>query len=69
MSHRVALCTICNAPGQTSLPANKGKKKAGKKKKNAAPWESDGDEEPEVPLYPPGVMKARGYFPALFHEY
>ena len=36
MSHRVALCTICNAPGQTSLPANKGKKKAGKKKKNAA---------------------------------
>ncbi|KAJ3548913.1 hypothetical protein NM688_g5240 [Phlebia brevispora] len=33
------------------------RKKTTKKKKNAAPWESDGEEEPDVPAYPPGIMK------------
>ena len=55
MSQTVPVCRACEAEGR-NLPAEKVKKKV-PKKKNAAPWESDGEEEPDVPLYPPGIMK------------
>lgn len=42
---------------QSNPPTDKAKKKASKKKKGSAPWESDGEEEPDMPAYPPGIMK------------
>lgn len=55
LNQRVPLCTICRVT-QPNL-AEKTKKKTTKKKRNLAPWESDGEEEPDVPAYPPGIMK------------
>ena len=55
MSQTVPVCQACEAEGR-NLPAEKVKKKV-PKRKNAAPWESDGEEEPDLPLYPPGIMK------------
>ncbi|RPD64181.1 SIR2-domain-containing protein [Lentinus tigrinus ALCF2SS1-7] len=54
MNQRVPLCKVCNVP-QPSAAANKSGKKKGKKKKDG--WDSDQSDEPDLPLYPPGVMK------------
>jgi hypothetical protein len=32
-------------------------KKKGKKKRSSLPWESDGEEEPDMPAFPSGIMK------------
>ncbi|EJF64079.1 SIR2-domain-containing protein [Dichomitus squalens LYAD-421 SS1] len=53
MNQRVPVCKVCNVP-QPPLGATKGKKK-GKKRKDG--WDSDASDEPEPPLYPPGIMK------------
>ncbi|KIP02738.1 hypothetical protein PHLGIDRAFT_130573 [Phlebiopsis gigantea 11061_1 CR5-6] len=54
MNHRVPVCKACSV-APAPLPEQKPKKKG--KKKNLAPWESDGEEEPDIPDYPPGIMK------------
>ncbi|KAI0705243.1 DHS-like NAD/FAD-binding domain-containing protein [Cytidiella melzeri] len=51
MSRTIPFCTSC-----TTTPSTKIRKK-GKKKKNSLPWESDGEEEPEIPAFPSGIMK------------
>ncbi|KAI0825782.1 SIR2-domain-containing protein [Irpex lacteus] len=51
MSRTIPLCKSC-----TSTPIVKPRKK-GKKKKNAQPWESDGEEEPDIPPFSSGIMK------------
>ena len=53
MNQRVPTCKVCNIP-QPAPAATKGKKK-GKKRKDG--WDSDASDEPEPPLYPPGIMK------------
>lgn len=63
MNQRVPLCKICNAqPPPAAAPATTkaGKKKKGKKQKDG--WDSDESDfdEPDLPLYPPGIMKASG---------
>ncbi|KAI0339430.1 SIR2-domain-containing protein [Trametopsis cervina] len=50
MNRTIPLCKSC-----TTAPTVKVKKK-GKKKKHL-PWESDGEEEPETPAFPSGIMK------------
>ena len=57
LNQRVPLCKICNATPPAILSAEKAKKKPKPKKRSSAPWESDGEEEPDVPAYPPGIMK------------
>ncbi|GJE91264.1 SIR2-domain-containing protein [Phanerochaete sordida] len=55
MNHNIPLCKLCAAaPVPASAPAVKPKKKGRKK---LQPWESDGEEEPDVPELPPGIMK------------
>lgn len=55
MNHTIPLCKVCaSAPPPAVVPA-KPKKKG--KKRNLQPWESDGEEEPDVPELPPGIMK------------
>jgi NAD-dependent SIR2 family protein deacetylase len=52
MRHRVPLCTVCNSqpPPATSTKGKKSKKKKDK-------WDSDVEDESDVPQYPPGIMK------------
>ena len=58
MDQVVPLCKVCNdSTGKPVVSSKNLKKKASKKKRNAAPWEVDSEEEPDVPLYPPGIMK------------
>ncbi|PFH51016.1 hypothetical protein AMATHDRAFT_143556 [Amanita thiersii Skay4041] len=49
---RVPLCTVCNQP---TAPAAPGKGK--KSKKTRDKWDSDVEDESDVPEYPPGIMK------------
>ena len=54
MNHTIPLCKVCSSvPAQ--IPVQKPKKKG--KKRNLQPWESDGEEEPDVPELPAGIMK------------
>ncbi|TCD71785.1 NAD-dependent histone deacetylase sir2 [Steccherinum ochraceum] len=53
MSHEVPVCKSC----PPILPPAKSVKSKKKKKKNASPWENDSEEEPDVPAYPPGIIK------------
>lgn len=53
MSHEVPVCKTC----PPILPPAKSVKSKKKKKKNASPWENDSEEEPDVPAYPPGIIK------------
>ncbi|CAL1715219.1 unnamed protein product [Somion occarium] len=54
MNHRVPLCKGC-PPIQ---PPTKPKAKKKPKKKNLSVWEQDDDDdEPDIPAYPPGIMK------------
>ncbi|KAF8629053.1 hypothetical protein AX15_003553 [Amanita polypyramis BW_CC] len=53
MRHRVPVCTICNPP---SPPAAAGRGKRGKKKMKDK-WNSDVEDESDVPEYPAGIMK------------
>ncbi|KAH9857242.1 DHS-like NAD/FAD-binding domain-containing protein [Lenzites betulinus] len=54
MSQRVPLCKACSAALPPALPAKAGKKK-GKRRKEG--WDSDQSDEPDPPVYPPGIMK------------
>lgn len=54
MNHTIPHCKAC-AAAAAPLPAPKAKKKG--KKRNLAPWESDGEEEPDIPAVPAGIMK------------
>ncbi|KAI0083958.1 SIR2-domain-containing protein [Irpex rosettiformis] len=60
MARTIPLCKSC-----TTAPTIKVKKKGKKKKKNYLPWESDGEEEPDVPAFPSGVMKVRHWKPDI----
>ncbi|KAF8736062.1 hypothetical protein AX14_000936 [Amanita brunnescens Koide BX004] len=53
MRHRVPLCTVCNVP-TPSTSSTRGKKP---KKKKKDKWDSDVEEESDIPDYPPGIMK------------
>ncbi|KAL6304547.1 SIR2-domain-containing protein [Sparassis latifolia] len=58
LNHRVPLCKICNAA--PSRPASNNERKKKSKRRRASRWnsdESDGSEEPDVPEFPPGIMK------------
>ncbi|KAJ3508716.1 hypothetical protein NLJ89_g5598 [Agrocybe chaxingu] len=53
MGQRVPLCTVCNdAPATASV-----KPKKMSKKKAKGEWDSDEEDESDVPEYPPGIMK------------
>ncbi|KAH8104056.1 SIR2-domain-containing protein [Cristinia sonorae] len=54
MNHRVPICKTC-PPVHPPVKNAKAKKKG--KKKNASPWENDSEEEPDIPAYPPGIIK------------
>ncbi len=53
MNQEVPVCKACNVP-QPPVATKAGKKKAKKRKDG---WDSDASDEPEPPLYPPGIMK------------
>jgi NAD-dependent SIR2 family protein deacetylase len=58
MRHRVPLCTACNLPPPPEAPG-KGKRS---KKKSKDTWNSDVEDESDVPEYPPGIMKVCALF-------
>ncbi|KAF8637529.1 hypothetical protein AX17_002772 [Amanita inopinata Kibby_2008] len=53
LKHRVPVCTACNPPVVPAVPI-KGRKN---KKKAKDKWDSDVEDESDVPEYPPGIMK------------
>ena len=55
MSQTVPVCKTC-PPTHPPVKSAKPKKKP---KKNASPWEHDSEEEPDIPAYPPGIIKVR----------
>ncbi len=55
MQQKIPLCAVCAV--KPVVLNVKVKKKGTKKKKKASPWEDDSEEEPDIPAYPPGIMK------------
>ena len=52
LRQKVPLCTVCNE--NIPVPPPKGKKSI---KKAKGQWDSDVEDESDVPEYPPGIMK------------
>lgn len=57
LNQRVPLCKTCNSTPTVAPAKARPKKKA--KKRRSAGWNSDDEEEPETPAFPPGIMKVR----------
>ncbi|OSX64149.1 hypothetical protein POSPLADRAFT_1065467 [Postia placenta MAD-698-R-SB12] len=55
LNHRVPLCKICSADIEASVTAPS--KSLPKKQGKSSGWNSNESDEPDVPLYPPWVMK------------
>jgi NAD-dependent histone deacetylase SIR2 len=62
LAGRVPLCKVCDSGGEgvgKDSTASKDRHKAKKKKRKTGGWDDDDSEgdEPDLPDYPPGIMK------------
>ena len=59
LAGQVPLCKVCNSGDGNTGKDSKEKPKARKKKRKNGGWDDDESEEdePELPNYPPGIMK------------
>ncbi|KAI0796227.1 DHS-like NAD/FAD-binding domain-containing protein [Abortiporus biennis] len=56
MNHQVPLCQIC-PPTPIPPPIRQRRKRNGKKRRTTNVWEEEDEEEPDLPEYPPGIIK------------